>query len=65
MEILHTTANDQLPSFAADLRKVLHALTADADDAPAPEAGEPRSAAAGEQTSTTAPSPEGTATIED
>jgi uncharacterized protein with HEPN domain len=65
MEILHTTANDQLPSFAADLRKVLHALTADADDAPAPEADEPRSAAAGEQTSTTAPSPEGTATIED
>jgi uncharacterized protein with HEPN domain len=27
MEILHTTATDQLPTFAGDLRKVLHVLT--------------------------------------
>jgi uncharacterized protein with HEPN domain len=40
MEILHTTASEQLPSFAADLRRVLDALTADAEDGPAVEAGE-------------------------
>lgn len=27
MEILHTTATDQLPTFARDLREVLHTLT--------------------------------------
>ena len=27
MEILHTTATDQLPTFARDLRNVLHILT--------------------------------------
>ena len=37
MEILHTTASEQLPSFAADLRRVLDALTADAQDGPAAE----------------------------
>jgi len=37
MEILHTTATDQLPSFADDLRRVLDALTAEAEDAPAAE----------------------------
>ena len=36
-EILHTTATDQLPSFADDLRRVLDALTAEAEDAPAAE----------------------------
>jgi len=40
MEILHTTATDQLPSFADDLRRVLDALTADAEDEPAAEAEE-------------------------
>jgi uncharacterized protein with HEPN domain len=40
MEILHTTASEQLPPFAADLRRVLDALTADAEDGPAVEAGE-------------------------
>ena len=65
MEVLHTTANDQLPSFAADLRKVLHALIADADDAPAPQAGEPRPAGAGDNPSTTAGPPEGTAATDD
>jgi len=29
MEILHTTATDQLPTFARDLREVLHTLTAE------------------------------------
>ena len=29
LEILHTTASDQLPTFVADLRKVLNALTQD------------------------------------
>jgi uncharacterized protein with HEPN domain len=37
MEILHTTANDQLPSFAADLRRVVRFLTPSADDAVSPE----------------------------
>lgn len=29
MEILHTTATDQLPTFAHDLRETLHTLTAE------------------------------------
>ncbi len=37
MEILHTTASDQLPAFAGDLRRVLDALEAEAQEAdPAP-----------------------------
>lgn len=32
MEILHTTANDQLPSFAAELRRVRDTLTAESQD---------------------------------
>jgi hypothetical protein len=43
MEILHTTATDQLPAFASGLRKVLHVLTAaehrSAEDAGANPAG--------------------------
>ena len=35
VEILHTTASDQLPPFAGDLRRVLDALTAEAADGPA------------------------------
>lgn len=35
LEILHTTATDQLPSFARDLREVLHTLTA--EDGPTTE----------------------------
>jgi len=46
MEILHTTANDQLPSFAGDLRTVLDALTAEAGDALEAAAGDATSAAA-------------------
>jgi uncharacterized protein with HEPN domain len=38
MEIVHTTATDQLPSFASGLRTVLDALAAEAEDAPAAEA---------------------------
>jgi len=34
LEILHTTATDQLPSFARDLCKVLDILTAEAHEAP-------------------------------
>jgi len=41
MEILHTTATEQLPSFTADLRRVQDALTAEADEGPA-EAGQAR-----------------------
>jgi uncharacterized protein with HEPN domain len=40
MEILHTTASDQLPAFADDLRRVMDALTAEAEDGAAAEAGE-------------------------
>lgn len=65
MEILHTTASGQLPSFAHLLRKALGALAGEADDAPATGAGEPRPAAAGEQPSTAAEPPEGMATTED
>ncbi len=32
VEILYTTATEQLPDFVADLRRVLAALTAEADD---------------------------------
>ena len=32
VEILYTTATEQLPEFVADLRRVLAALTAEADD---------------------------------
>ncbi|SRR6266487_336507 len=50
MEILHTTASDQLPSFASDLRTVLDALAAEAQDAPEAEAEDAISTAAtGEQ----------------
>ena len=41
MEILHTTASDQLPAFAVGLRSVLDVLTAEAEDGRAAEAGEP------------------------
>lgn len=34
MEILHTTASDQLPPFASDLRNVLSTLTAETGDPP-------------------------------
>src|SRR6266849_5645168 len=34
VEILYTTATEQLPAFVADLRRVLAALTAEADDNP-------------------------------
>ena len=34
LEILHTTATNQLPAFARDLREVLDILTADTDEAP-------------------------------
>lgn len=34
VEILHTTASDQLPPFASDLRNVLSTLTAEAGDPP-------------------------------
>jgi uncharacterized protein with HEPN domain len=40
MEILHTTASDQLPAFVDDLRRVMEALTAEAEDGPAAGAGE-------------------------
>jgi uncharacterized protein with HEPN domain len=35
LEILHTTATDQLPSFAADLRRVLATLATEAEPPPA------------------------------
>ena len=38
MEILHTTASDQLPAFAAELRTVLGALNAYPKDSAQPEA---------------------------
>jgi uncharacterized protein with HEPN domain len=40
MEILHTTANDQLPSFAAELRRVRDTLTAESQDELAAGSGE-------------------------
>ena len=43
MDILHTTATEQLPSFADDLRKILQALTAGADDTPTAQATPPAS----------------------
>lgn len=46
MEILHTTATEQLPSFAHDLRAVLDSLTADAESATATEATQAGPAAA-------------------
>jgi uncharacterized protein with HEPN domain len=39
MDVLHTTATDQLPTFAADLRTVLHALNTDAKAPGQPEPG--------------------------
>src|SRR6266568_3555304 len=42
LDILHTTATDQLPSFARDLRQILGTLTADEHTAAAsPEAAAP------------------------
>jgi uncharacterized protein with HEPN domain len=38
LEILHTTATEQLPAFAADLRAVLDALNAGTQDPAPPEA---------------------------
>jgi uncharacterized protein with HEPN domain len=38
LEILHTTATDQLPAFAAELRTVLDALNADPNFPAQPEA---------------------------
>jgi uncharacterized protein with HEPN domain len=66
MEILHTTANDQLPSFAGELRKVLDALTAEAEDAPAAEAEDATSGpAAGEQATASGGPAAGAARTED
>ncbi|HVB45171.1 MAG TPA: HepT-like ribonuclease domain-containing protein [Streptosporangiaceae bacterium] len=42
LEILHTTATDQLPAFARDLREILDTLTAETEETPA--TGEPDSA---------------------
>lgn len=57
MEILHTTANDQLPPFADALRKVLDALTGEAEDALAAGAGQATSAAATDEQSSTPAGP--------
>jgi hypothetical protein len=35
LEILHTTATEQLPSFASDVRAVQETLAADIEDTPA------------------------------
>jgi uncharacterized protein with HEPN domain len=35
LEILHTTATDQLPAFARDLRQILHTMTAETEQTPA------------------------------
>jgi uncharacterized protein with HEPN domain len=47
LEILHTTARDQLPSFTSALIDVLDILTAEAGDARETEGAEPATAADG------------------
>lgn len=47
MEILHTTATDQLPAFGSELRKILDILTAETEEAPSARGPDtPRSDAA-------------------
>ena len=38
LEILHTTATEQLPAFASELRNALDSLTAETEEAPASHA---------------------------
>jgi hypothetical protein len=61
MEILHTTATQQLPSFAHDLRTVLDTLTADAESAKAAEATQTDPATAASQQAPDPPPPTGDA----
>jgi uncharacterized protein with HEPN domain len=59
LEILHTTAAHQLPSFARDLRAVLDALTADTETAPTTSAKQAATAAADAKHAPDPPPPAG------
>lgn len=61
MEILHTTAAHQLPSFTHDLRAVLDALTADTEAAPPADATRAATAFAAAEHAPDPPPPAGDA----